>query len=237
MRVIKFDRAELRTHQFRVLCKLSANYVASRFDAIITHICFTKKVLFKLSVRDEFARARRGRKVKSPESWRESALVASEGKSAIPFGGIVSGAYEREPSERSPNLADGLTIAGVENRRFMVIAGVTMLLSVLPLLLWQRSPEARAANRIYSEYSKAEKPVLGPESGLADAEQFAADLKRIRLDDTPPEVRQAMASLIAAVEARVAMGTRGNTNAANDRVADARKSLVRALEKHRGQPF
>ena len=47
-----------------------------------------------------------------------------------------------------------------------------------------------------------------------------------------------MARMISVVEANLqTRQSGGNVDAANDRVADAKKDLIRALEKWRGQPF
>ena len=47
-----------------------------------------------------------------------------------------------------------------------------------------------------------------------------------------------MALMISVVEANLAVRrTGGDVDTANDRVADAQKDLLRALDKWRGQPF
>ena len=47
-----------------------------------------------------------------------------------------------------------------------------------------------------------------------------------------------MTSMVSAVEANTHVRRLGgDTNAAKDRVAAAKKDLIRALEKWRGQPF
>jgi hypothetical protein len=63
-------------------------------------------------------------------------------------------------------------------------------------------------------------------------------LRAIDLTGAPDDVEQTMIALIAAVEAN-ALERRlaGNTNAANDRVAFAKRDLLRALDRWRGQPF
>jgi len=102
----------------------------------------------------------------------------------------------------------------------------------------RQSPKAKAAESIKSRYLGAQAPVLRPDSGVRDAEKFLVDLKAIDVADAPQEVQQSMARMISVVEANLAMRRAGgNVDAANDRVVDALKELLRALEKWRGQPF
>lgn len=120
----------------------------------------------------------------------------------------------------------------------MLIAGITMVVSVAPLLLTRVSPTARAVRRIQDQYFAAESPVLQPGSNARDAEKFLADLKDISTDSAPKPVEDAFSRLVTAVEANLAVRRAGgDTNAANDAVAAAMRELKFQFARHRGNPY
>lgn len=99
-------------------------------------------------------------------------------------------------------------------------------------------PTADISNRIHSAYNEAEQPVLKLGSGLAEVDQFAQDLRTINMDGATQDVRDAMAAMINAVEENALVRrTGGDTNAANNKVAFAKRDLLRALDRWRGEPF
>ena len=68
--------------------------------------------------------------------------------------------------------------------------------------------------------------------------EIALDLKGIDLTGAPQDVRETMAAIIRAVEENATVRrTGGDTNAANDKVAFAKRDLLRALEKWREKPY
>src|SRR5688572_12882008 len=95
------------------------------------------------------------------------------------------------------------------------------------LILPRLRPSADAANRIREAYSRAEEPVSRPGSDLPEVDQFARDLKGIDLTGAPQDVRETMAAIILAVEGNATVRrTGGDTNAANDKVAFAKRDLL-----------
>jgi hypothetical protein len=73
---------------------------------------------------------------------------------------------------------------------------------------------------------------------LPEVERFLHRLNVIDTADAPQDVQRAMTVMVSAVEANAHVRrTHGNTNAANQRVATAKRDFLRALEKWRGQPF
>ena len=124
----------------------------------------------------------------------------------------------------------------MNRRTLIIIIGIIAMLAAL--ILPRLRPTADASNRIRAAYHKAEAPVLRPGSDLPEDDQFARDLRAIDLKGAPDDVEGAMNALIVAVEANaVDRRTGGNTNAANDRVALAKRDLLRALDGWRGQPY
>lgn len=122
-------------------------------------------------------------------------------------------------------------------RRTRIIA-IGILAMLAALFLPRLRPSADAANRIRADYYKAEAPVLRPDSGLPEIEQFGRDLRAIDMTGAPVDVERAMNALIVAVEGSIVdQKMAWNTNAANDRVAIAKHDLLRAWGKWRGQPF
>jgi hypothetical protein len=119
--------------------------------------------------------------------------------------------------------------------RFRYIPLAAALIFV-PFLLTRQAPEAKAANRIRDAYLAAERSVLRPSSGMREAERFLGKLKEIDTGSAPEDVQRAMTLMISAVEARV-YNPKADANAANERIATAKKDLIRALERWRGQPF
>ena len=123
------------------------------------------------------------------------------------------------------------------NRRTVIII-LAIVAMLVALILPRLRQTADAANRIRAAYHRAEAPVLRPGSDLPEVDQFARDLRAIDLTGAPDEVERTMNALIVAVEANaVDRRTGGNTDAANERVALAKRDLVRALDKWRGQPY
>jgi hypothetical protein len=130
---------------------------------------------------------------------------------------------------------DGCPVKCMNRSRYIII-GVFAMLTIL--ILPRLRPTADASNRIRNAYHKAEAPVLRPGSDLPEVEQFARDLRAIDLSGAPDEVEKALNALIVTVEANaVDRRVGGDTNAANDRVAMAKRDLLRTLDKWRGQPF
>jgi hypothetical protein len=124
----------------------------------------------------------------------------------------------------------------VTRRTLIITIGVLAMLAAV--VLHRFRPTADAANRIRADYYKAEAPVLRPGSGLSEIDQFARDLRAIDLAGAPVDVEKAMNAMIVAVEGNAVDRRMGwNTNAANDRVTNAKGDLLRAWSKWRGQPF
>ena len=110
------------------------------------------------------------------------------------------------------------------------------------LILPRLSPTANASNRIRAAYNKGEQPVLKPGSDSPEVDQFARDLRGIDLTGAPDDVERTMSALIVAVEAnavdrRLAQRMQVDIEAANNRVADRKRDLLRALDQWRGQPY
>ena len=121
--------------------------------------------------------------------------------------------------------------------KFSIIAAIAILVTVAPFLILRQTPEAKASQRILEAFRSAEAPVFA-EGGLSEVEKFATRLKAINLDDAPQDVREAMVAMIRTVEANaIVRRAGGDTNTANDKVAFAKRDLIRALEKWRGQPY
>ena len=128
------------------------------------------------------------------------------------------------------------TLPAMQKVRYLVL--LIPLLIFLPFVLSRQSPQVKTANRLHEQYLAAEAPVLRPDSGVREAERFLGALKAIDTDAAPKDVQLAMTKLTVAVEANLhTRESGGDVDAANDRVADARNSLIRALDKWRGQPF
>ena len=97
------------------------------------------------------------------------------------------------------------------------------------------STKARATDRVFKEYARAETPVATADGGLPAVEKFASDLKAIDLKRAPEAVHHAMARMIQAVEKNAAVHRAGgNTNAANDDLAMARRDFVSTMDRLRG---
>ena len=126
----------------------------------------------------------------------------------------------------------------METKRNRIIIAVGILGLFAALILPRMRAPADVSNRIHAAYNEEEQSVLKPGSGLAEVDQFARDLRTINLDGATQDVRDAMAAMIAAVEENaIVRRTGGDTNAANDKVAFAKRDLLRALDRWRGQRF
>lgn len=128
-------------------------------------------------------------------------------------------------------------LPAMQKVRYLVV--LIPLLMFMPFVLSRQKAEAKAANRFREQYLAAEAPVLRPGCSLREAEQFLSNLKAIDTDKTPKDVELAMTKLTVAVGANlyIRQESGGDVDATNDRLADARNDLMRALEKWRGQPF
>ena len=106
------------------------------------------------------------------------------------------------------------------------------------MILTRTSPTAKRVRAVQEAYQNAERPVLRPGSGTREVEQFMGDLKEIDSSGLPPEVEQAFVRMIVAVEAnfhvRTAGGDTNAIDAANERVAEAKRELVRMFDRYRG---
>jgi hypothetical protein len=114
------------------------------------------------------------------------------------------------------------------------------LLVLIPFVLTRHKPEARVANRIRNQYNATEAALtgLGPDASWEQVDHFLGKLKGIDTTDAPREVQDSYAALLVAVEANAnTRRTHGDTNAANERVATAKRNFVSTLERWRGQPF
>ena len=128
----------------------------------------------------------------------------------------------------------------MHRRTLIIIIGALAMLAAL--ILPRLGPSADAANRIRADYLKAEAPVLKPGSDSPVVDQFARDLRGIDLTGAPDDVERTMSALIVAVEAnavdrRLAQRMQVDIEAANNRVADRKRDLLRALDRWRGQPY
>jgi hypothetical protein len=124
------------------------------------------------------------------------------------------------------------------SRIYLILAIVAI--TFLPPLLIRQSPQARSANRIRNDYNAVEATLkrLGPDASWEQVDHFLGKLKGIDVADAPREVQEAYAALLSAVEANAhTRRSRGDTNAANERVATAKRNFVSTLERWRGQPF
>lgn len=121
------------------------------------------------------------------------------------------------------------------NRKVIFIAVLAMLAT---FILPRFRTDTKAANRICDAFHKAQAPVLRPDSDLSDSVKFCQDLKAIDMTGAPADVREAMGSMIRHLdEFAVVYRVGGNIPAAQDKVAYAKRDLLRALERWRGQPF
>ena len=127
-------------------------------------------------------------------------------------------------------------LPAMQKVRYLVL--LIPLLMFMPFVLSRQKTEAKAANRIRELYLAAEAPVLRPGSGVREAEQVLWNLKAIDTDGAPKDVQLAFTKLTVAVGANVYIRqSGGDVDASNDRVEDAKKNLIRALDQWRGRPF
>ena len=127
-------------------------------------------------------------------------------------------------------------LPAMQTVRYLVL--LIPLLIFLPFVLSRQSPQVKTANRLHEQYLAAEAPVLRPGSGVREAEQFLRDLKAIDTDKTPKDVELAMTKITVAVGANLYIRqSGGNVDATNDRVAAAKRDLIQALDRWRGQPY
>ncbi len=116
----------------------------------------------------------------------------------------------------------------------IILAAISLI--VLPFLLRQ-SPQTRAAKRIREAVSKAEAPMRNP-GGIPEIERFIADLKAVDLTDAPPSLPLLLSNYIAAAEQNVIVRrAQGDTNAANDVVAAAKRAFTSSTQNQRALPY
>jgi hypothetical protein len=106
-----------------------------------------------------------------------------------------------------------------------------ILLMIAPFLFWRNSSGAKNTERIRSEVRIAEVPILKPGSGMADAERFLEQLRKIDTTGAPEQIRATLQQHIETVQSF----NRNTTN--GDGVADARKVFWRAANVERGEPY
>jgi hypothetical protein len=124
-------------------------------------------------------------------------------------------------------------------KRLLIVFALPLLM-FLPMILSRQSPHAKTVRRIAEQYWNAERPVLRPGGGTREVERFLGDLKAISTDGAPQEVQLAFTRMIVAVEANLHTRTFGDEfdtnaiNAANERVAEAKRELVIQFDRYRG---
>jgi hypothetical protein len=128
-----------------------------------------------------------------------------------------------------------------DRRKLIALIALGIMLLAVRFILWQQSPQTKAAQRIRNAVATAEEPVHKPGSGVADVEKFLADLKAIDQTDAPPEIKAALQHYIAVVESNLALrhsgAKQGEIDASNEQVGDARRAFLRAADQARGEPY
>jgi hypothetical protein len=115
--------------------------------------------------------------------------------------------------------------------KIFVLVIIAAVLMTLPFLLSKTNKAARSARAIVKAVEQAEAPMLQP-GGIPEIERFKAELESINTTNAPPALREALRNYIQAVDDSLQVRrNRGDTNASNNRVVEAKIEFRRAAER------
>ena len=125
-------------------------------------------------------------------------------------------------------------------KRLRILALLVGIAAILvPYLISNQSPEARATKQTFQAFSQARGKLAPLEIvRVSDLQRYVAELKRIKVPGTPQDVRQALANYIAVIE-RFLEGRdpEAEVDWVDATLDEALIEWENAMSRHKGQAF